>query len=87
MEFKIKFIKSLNNDIIQGYKDYVSGDTSNLTDSRVLESVPIAGKLLYWHMGRGAEYKESIAEQEFKKAGKAANLFKKQLENCKKNEK
>lgn len=78
-----KFINSLSKDIIQGYKDYVSGDTSNLTDSRVLESVPIAGKLLYWHMGRGAEYKESIAEQEFKKAGKAANLFKKQLENSK----
>ena len=34
LEIEIKFIKSLSNDIIQGYKDYVSGDINNIRKSR-----------------------------------------------------
>jgi len=78
-----KFVDSIGKDIGQSYKDYVSGDTMNLIDARTLESIPVAGKLAYWHWGRGSEYKESIAEREFKEAGKAAKLFKTQLENSK----
>lgn len=34
LEIEIKFIKSLSNDIIQGYKDYVSDDINNIRKSR-----------------------------------------------------
>jgi hypothetical protein len=77
----MKFINSASKDIAEGYNNYVTGDTSNFDNARIIDSIPGIGKLYYWHFGRGEENKKSIAEQEFTDAGKDARLFKKQLEN------
>lgn len=77
----MKFINSISKDAQESYKNYVSGDTSNFDNKRIIDSIPGLGKLYYWHYGRGSENKKSLAEQDFKKAGKDARLFKKQLEN------
>ena len=58
-----KFVDSIGKDIGQSVKDYISGDTMKLIDARTIETIPVGGKLLYWHFGRGSEYKESIAEK------------------------
>ena len=76
-----KFINSASKDLNEGYNDYVSGDVYKFDHARLIDSIPAAGKLYYWHMGRGSELKESINEQEFKKNGKDARLLKKQIEN------
>ena len=62
------------------YKD-ISQDVTDLHSARFVDSIPVVGKLYYWHLGRGAENKESIAEQDFKKLGKDVREFKKRLEN------
>lgn len=62
------------------YKD-ISQDVTDLHSARFIDSIPVVGKLYYWHLGRGAENKESIAEQDFKKLGKDVREFKKRLEN------
>jgi hypothetical protein len=77
----VKFINALSKDAHEAYENYVSGDVSNFDHARIIDSIPVAGKLYYWHAGRGAKNKQSIAEQEFKKASIDARLFKKQLEN------
>jgi len=75
------FVNSASKDLMEGYDNYVSGDTSKFDHARIIDSIPGLGKLYYWHAGRGADLKKSIAEQEFTKAGTDARLFKKQLEN------
>jgi hypothetical protein len=77
----MKFANAASKDIVEGYKNHVSGDTSNFDHARIIDSIPGIGKLYYWHYGRGSELKESINEQEFKKSSSDARLFKKQLEN------
>lgn len=77
----MKFINSASKDLHEGYKNYVSGDTSSFDHARIIDSIPLAGKLYYWHYGRGEENKKSLAEKDFSDATKAADLFKKQLEN------
>ena len=62
------------------YKD-VSQNVTDLHSARFVDSIPVVGKLYYWHLGRGAENKESIAEQDFKKLGKDIREFKKRMEN------
>lgn len=62
------------------YKD-ISQDVTDLHSARFVDSIPVVGKLYYWHLGRGAENKESIAEQDFKKLGKDVREFKKRLES------
>ena len=76
-----KFVNSASKDIIEGYKNHVSGDTSNFDHARIIDSIPGLGKLYYWHHGRGSDLKKSISEKEFTKASKDSRLFKKQLEN------
>jgi hypothetical protein len=78
----MKFLNSASKDLTEGYKNYVSGDVSTFDHARIIDSIPAAGKLYYWHLGRGAENKKSLAEQDFSKATKEALLFKKQLENA-----
>lgn len=77
----MKFINSASKDAFEGYKNYVSGDTSSFDHARIIDSIPGVGKLYYWHFGRGDENKKSLAENDFKKDTKDARLFKKQLEN------
>jgi len=77
----MKFINSASKDLNESYKNYVSGDTSSFDHARIVDSLPIVGKLYYWHYGRGEENKKSLAEKDFSEATKAADLFKKQLEN------
>lgn len=77
----MKFINSASKDLNESYNNYVSGDSSSFDHARIIDSIPGIGKLYYWHMGRGSEQKESINEQEFKKAGQDARLMKKQIEN------
>ena len=77
----MKFVNSASKDIIEGYKNQVSGDTSTYDHARIIDSIPGIGKLYYWHHGRGAENKKSLAENDFKEVSKDARLFKKQLEN------
>ena len=77
----MKFVNSASKDIAEGYSSYVSGDVSNFDNARIIDSLPVGGKIFYWHYGRGNENKKSLEEQEFSKAGKDARLFKKQLEN------
>ena len=77
----MKFINAASKDANEGYNNYVSGDVSKFDHARIIDSIPGIGKLYYWHYGRGAENKQSIAEKEFKEASKDARLFKKQLEN------
>ena len=78
----MKFVNSLSKDLMQSYTDYVAGDAMSVADARIVESLPVIGKLAYWHVGRGTEYKKSIPEQDFKKAGSEARLFKRKLENA-----
>lgn len=76
-----RFVNSVSKDINQAYDDYIAGDTISFNNQRIVESIPIAGKLYYWHYGRGTDYKKSSNEQEFSKVGKEVNIFKRQLEN------
>lgn len=77
-----RFINSLSKDLGQGYGDYIAGDTINFNHARIIESIPIGGKLYYWNYGRGEDYKKSSAEQEFSSIGKDVKLFKRQFENA-----
>jgi hypothetical protein len=65
----VKFVNALS-------KDVMSGEIFDVENSRLLESLPFIGKLLYWHVGRGSEYRPSIEEQDFKDAGKKFRKFK-----------
>jgi hypothetical protein len=77
----MKFLNAASKDANESYNNYVSGDVSKFDHARIIDSIPVVGKLYYWHYGRGTDNKQSIAEQEFKKASTDARLFKKQLEN------
>jgi len=77
----MKFINSASKDLAEGYDNYVSGDVTSFDHARIIDSIPVIGKLYYWHAGRGLENKKSLAEKDFSEAGKDASLFKKQLEN------
>jgi hypothetical protein len=76
-----RFINSISKDLGQAYGDYIAGDTINFDHARIVESIPIGGKLYYWNFGRGIDYKKSSNEQEFTNVGKEVKLFKRQLEN------
>ncbi|MHA1749007.1 MAG: hypothetical protein ACTSYF_10260 [Promethearchaeota archaeon] len=67
-----KFVNSLS-------KDILSGEIIDPGKARTLESLPLIGKLAYWNVGRGSEYRPSINEQEFNKIGKKFRLFKKEF--------
>lgn len=77
----MKFINSASKDLAESYDNYVSGDVSSFDHARIIDSIPLIGKLYYWHAGRGEENKKSLAENDFSKATKDADLFKKQLGN------
>jgi GNAT superfamily N-acetyltransferase len=68
-----KFINSLG-------KDVSKGNLFDLEESKTLESIPLIGKLAYWHVGRGSEYRPSVEEQDFLKIGRKFNKFKKDFE-------
>ena len=76
-----RFVNSISKDLNQLYGSYITGDTIDFDHVRIVESIPIAGKLYYWHYGRGEDYKKSSNEQEFGKVSKEVDIFKKQLEN------
>ena len=76
-----RFVNSISKDLNQLYGAYITGDTIDFDHARIVESIPIAGKLYYWHYGRGEDYKKSSNEQEFGKGSKEVDIFKKQLEN------
>jgi hypothetical protein len=56
-----QFIDSLTKDVIS------SGDDKGL---EVIKSLPVAGKLAYWHMGKGANNRKELAEIRFSKERK-----------------
>jgi len=70
-----KFINSFGKDITN--KKMFANP---LEESRFLESLPFIGKLAYWRVGRGTEYRPSIEEQDFREAGKRFRSFKKNFE-------
>jgi len=76
-----RFVNSISKDLNQLYGSYITGDTIDFDHARIVESIPIGGKLYYWHYGRGEDYKKSSNEQEFGKISKEVDIFKKQLEN------
>jgi len=76
-----RFVNSISKDLNQLYGSYITGDTIDYDHVRIVESIPIGGKLYYWHYGRGEDYKKSSNEQEFGKVSKEVDIFKKQLEN------
>ena len=76
-----RFVNSISKDLNQLYGSYITGDTIDFDHVRIVESIPIGGKLYYWHYGRGEDYKKSNNEQEFGKISKEVAIFKKQLEN------
>jgi len=76
-----RFVNSISKDLNQLYGSYITGDTIDYDHARIVESIPIGGKLYYWHYGRGEDYKKSSNEQEFGKISKEVDTFKKQLEN------
>ena len=61
-------------------KDVFSGEIADIEKSRTLESLPFIGKLAYWNIGRGSEYRPSIEKQDFDKKGKEFRKFKKVFE-------
>lgn len=65
-----KFVDSVTKDVF--------GDTSE--GLRVIDSIPIGGKLYYWHFGRGSEKRPSLNEQEFTKLKKKTTKFKEKFE-------
>lgn len=67
-----KFVDSVTRDVF--------GDTSD--GLRVMDSVPIGGKLYYWHFGRGSEKRPTLNEQEFKKLRKKTDKFKNKFEEA-----
>ena len=69
-----KFVDSI-------YKD-VSNNVTDLHSARFVDSIPVGGKLYYWHFGKGTELKQSSAEQDFKKEGKDVRSFKDRLDNA-----
>ena len=62
------------------FKDTLDGSMFDLEKSRTLESLPFVGKLAYWNVGRGSEYRPKIEEQDFNKAGKKFRKFKTSFE-------
>lgn len=64
------------------FLDSLSGDMFSDTSAgfRTVESVPGVGRLYYWHYGRGADKKKSIAEQDWAKIKKESTKFKKKLD-------
>ena len=76
-----RFVNSISKDLNQLYGSYITGDTIDFDHARIVESIPIGGKIYYWHYGRGEDYKKSSNEQEFSKVSKEVDIFKKQLEN------
>jgi hypothetical protein len=69
-----RFIDSLSKD--------VSGNVENLNDAKLIESIPLGGKLYYWHRGKGAGLKKTESEKEFSKVGKDVRKFKKQFDKA-----
>jgi len=67
-----KFIDSLSGDAF--------GDTTE--GFRTIDSIPGVGKLYYWHYGRGADKRKSIAEQDWTDLKKDTNKFKKKLDKA-----
>ncbi len=67
-----KFIDSLTGDAF--------GDTS--AGFRTVDSIPGVGRLYYWHFGRGADKRKSIAEQDFANLKKDSTKFKKKLKKA-----
>lgn len=64
-------------------KDVTDGSFFSIEESRSLQNLPVIGKLAYWHVGRGSEYRPSIEEQDFRKAGKKFRKFKEKFEEAK----
>ncbi len=77
-----KFVNSLSKDVAELKDQSVAGDVLDFNNSRIIESIPIGGKLYYWHYGRGEDYKKSSGEKSFKDVGKEVDMFKRQLENA-----
>jgi len=62
-----KFIDAISKDVMNDTRDGL----------RSVDSIPVAGKLYYWHFGRGKDNRLSIEEQDFKKETKNISKFKK----------
>ena len=63
------------------YKDIVTaGDDKGL---KSLSSVPIVGKLMYWHMGRGSYNRQDLWEIRFRKEKLRLNKVKDRYEKAK----
>ncbi|MDY6893814.1 MAG: hypothetical protein SVO01_00125 [Thermotogota bacterium] len=71
-----RFINSLG-------KDIYTKDLFDPREARSIESIPLVGKLAYWNVGRGSNYRPSINEQDFNEAGKTFRKFKKDFEESK----
>ena len=66
-----KFVDSISRDVFTDTSDGI----------RSVESIPLVGKLYYWHYGRGAENRPSIQEKDFKELKKDADKFRKNFED------
>ena len=77
-----KFIDALSKDVAELRDQQVAGDILDFNQTRIVESLPVGGKLYYWHYGRGEDYKKSANEQSFKELGTETSMFKRQLENA-----
>ena len=69
-----KFIDSAGKDII------TAGDDRGL---EILASVPVAGKLVYWHYGRGASKREDLWDRRLRKYKAKLNKTKDKLDKAK----
>ncbi len=72
-----KFFDAVGSDI---HEKIVTGDIAK--GLRSVDSIPLFGKLWYWHYGRGSQLKRTLNEQDFSKVGKKVRKFQKQLDKA-----
>lgn len=67
-----KFVNAFSKDVSGNVEDGL----------RSVESVPVGGKLYYWHFGRAAGNKKTIEEKDFAKVGKDIRKFAKKFDKA-----
>ena len=72
--FPVKFIDSLGKDVI------TAGDEKGL---EMVRSVPVFGKLIYWHLGRGRSKREDLWNRRLRKRKAKLNEINDKLEKAK----
>ena len=65
-----KFIDAISKDVMTDTRDGL----------RSVDSIPVGGKLYYWHFGRGKDNRESVEEKDFAKESKKIKKFKKDFD-------